>query len=133
MSIIQTAIKNDYTDSFWENNASYTIEFETEMSEIPASNLTSVEDNSQQAVISNGTIKGIAFHSSLDGYNLDSRTYYPNDYNSSSNRYYVYPYRAAYYINHEAVALPTEIGESVSGRLERFDVVNQMLVYPIDL
>ena len=131
MSIIQTAIKNDYTESFWENNASCTIEFETEMPEIPASNLTSATNNSQQAAISNGTIKGIAFHTSLDGYNLNVRTSYPDNY-SSSNRCYVYEYRAAYYINHEAVALPTEIGESISGRLERFDVVNQMLVYPIE-
>ena len=132
MSIIQTAIKNDYTESFWENNASYTIEFETEMSEIPASNLTSVTNNSQQAAISNGTIKGIAFHTSLDGYNLNSRTFTPSDY-SSSNRYYVYDYHAAYYVNHKAIVLPTEIGESVSGRLERFDVTNQMLVHPRDL
>ncbi len=131
MSIIQTAIKNDYTESFWENNASYTIEFETEMPVIPASNLTSARNNSQQAAISNGTIKGIAFHSSLDGYNLNASTYYPDDYNSS-NRYYVYEYRAAYYVNHEAIALPTEIGGSVSGRLERFDVMHQMLVYPIE-
>lgn len=118
MAIIQITPRNIYNNSYWKNNVSYETEFQISAPQIPASNLTDNSDNSQHDAIVKGTITGIALHLPIDGYMTPT---------SINNQGSICMYAAAYYVNPEAITLPSEIGGSISGRLERFDVSNQML------
>ncbi len=130
MAIIQITPRNVYNDLHWENNISNVTEFQTSASQIPASNLTANNDNSQHDAIVKGTITGIALHLPTSGYINPKSSKNPNAMNYE---YEIYEYAAAYYVNPEAISLPSGIGESVSGRLERFDVVNQMLIQDVSI
>ena len=125
MALIHFSTKTIYNHSKWENNIPYTISFQTTSEEIPASNLTNEKDNSQQNIIANGFIRGIALHLPLNGYLEPTNAYGARNLSDGT----IYEYNAIYYINRNAISLPREIGESVSGRLEHFEVPNQMILY----
>ncbi len=122
MAILTASVKNIYSRTNWEVNAPNETTFETTEGIIPASNLTAERDNSQQAMLLNGTVTGIVLHVPVYGYNECHGKYQ----GSNNLNECVYPYDSIYYVNSEDIVLPTEVGGSVSGRLEPFRVVNQM-------